>query len=166
LLQEELGVQVKHFAYPFGAHSPEVEEVVVDCGFETAVTATPGWNVPIAGGQYRLRRCRPEYLFLKTDSYKSMRSRSKGPICSICSGSIFKDRSTTDPSKVRCKKCRSLPRHRHVNSIIRALPPEFLNQADLLEFTMDPSWKNIPCKSVTLSRYGEKEEEPGEDGIS
>ncbi len=41
-LRAMLGVPIEHFAYPFGAHGPEVVEGVRRAGYSSAVTVRPG----------------------------------------------------------------------------------------------------------------------------
>jgi peptidoglycan/xylan/chitin deacetylase (PgdA/CDA1 family) len=54
-LEEELGVEVAHFAYPNGDHNPATREAVQRAGFMTASTMDPGINA-IGADPFTLRR--------------------------------------------------------------------------------------------------------------
>ncbi len=41
-LEQALGVEVRHFCYPYGRHRPETAEIVRQAGYVTATTVVPG----------------------------------------------------------------------------------------------------------------------------
>jgi glycosyltransferase involved in cell wall biosynthesis/peptidoglycan/xylan/chitin deacetylase (PgdA/CDA1 family) len=46
-VEEAVGVPVRHFAYPYGERSPEIEAAVLELGFASAVAVEPGVNDPV-----------------------------------------------------------------------------------------------------------------------
>ena len=46
-VEEAVGVSVRHFAYPYGERSPDVEATVLELGFASAVGIEPGVNDPV-----------------------------------------------------------------------------------------------------------------------
>ncbi len=45
-LEDELGVSVSHFAYPFGVYDERVREIAIESGYRTACSVRPGWSPP------------------------------------------------------------------------------------------------------------------------
>jgi peptidoglycan/xylan/chitin deacetylase (PgdA/CDA1 family) len=41
-LEDRFGVPIRHFCYPYGDYSAQVRDMVVEAGYETAVTVDPG----------------------------------------------------------------------------------------------------------------------------
>jgi len=57
-IEEQLGEPVRHFAFPNGTRAdwnPDIQEIVRQCGFETACTTVRGTN-PVGHDPYALRR--------------------------------------------------------------------------------------------------------------
>jgi peptidoglycan/xylan/chitin deacetylase (PgdA/CDA1 family) len=54
-LEQELGVAVRHFAFPYGKRSPALREAAVRAGYRTALGITPGLN-SLAVSRYGVRR--------------------------------------------------------------------------------------------------------------
>jgi peptidoglycan/xylan/chitin deacetylase (PgdA/CDA1 family) len=54
-LEEQLGIAVRHFAYPYGATAPAVVDLVRRAGYDSALGIEPGLNGP-AVPVHRLRR--------------------------------------------------------------------------------------------------------------
>lgn len=55
-LEKLFGVAVQSFAYPFGIYAPEDARLVERCGYSSAVTTTPGLNLPGAVDRFQLKR--------------------------------------------------------------------------------------------------------------
>jgi peptidoglycan/xylan/chitin deacetylase (PgdA/CDA1 family) len=55
VLQEELGLPVDTFAYPYGAYSNEVESVIKEAGYKAALSVCPSYNT-IKTGRLALKR--------------------------------------------------------------------------------------------------------------
>jgi peptidoglycan/xylan/chitin deacetylase (PgdA/CDA1 family) len=58
LLEDQFGVAVKHFCYPFGGWNPAVRDLVIEAGYTTASTVVFGVNPPDCD-RFTLRRIMP-----------------------------------------------------------------------------------------------------------
>jgi peptidoglycan/xylan/chitin deacetylase (PgdA/CDA1 family) len=55
VLEDLIGRPVRHFCYPFGGINPDVRDLVIEAGFETATTCEVGYNFPDTD-KFALRR--------------------------------------------------------------------------------------------------------------
>lgn len=150
-IRTRLGLGARHFAYPFGAHNAESEEAVARAGFETAVGAAPGWSMP-STSRYRLRRCRPEYMFFGKERHGYLLTgggKGPNPKCAICGGSKFKQRTPGNNRSARCKTCNATPRHRSMQKAIFAIAPLFPGEIRLIQFGNNPT---IAFNGAAVSR--------------
>jgi peptidoglycan/xylan/chitin deacetylase (PgdA/CDA1 family) len=46
LIEDQLGEEVGHLAYPFGAYDESVRAIAVESGYRTACSVRPGWSPP------------------------------------------------------------------------------------------------------------------------
>jgi len=44
LIEDELGTEIRHLAYPFGDYDEGVRAIAVESGYETACSVRPGWS--------------------------------------------------------------------------------------------------------------------------
>jgi peptidoglycan/xylan/chitin deacetylase (PgdA/CDA1 family) len=57
-LEDMFGVAVRHFCHPYGGFTAETRELVMEAGYQSAVTVLPGFNPP-GSDRYALRRIIP-----------------------------------------------------------------------------------------------------------
>ena len=55
LLEDDFGIPIRHFCYPYGAWNDAVRAMVQEAGYETAISTIPGFNTPDAD-VFTLRR--------------------------------------------------------------------------------------------------------------
>jgi peptidoglycan/xylan/chitin deacetylase (PgdA/CDA1 family) len=70
VLQEELGLPIDTFAYPYGAYSSEVEAVVKEAGYRAALSVCPSYNT-LSTGRLALKRT-IIYFNTTTDKLKKL----------------------------------------------------------------------------------------------
>ena len=46
LIEDKLGTEIRHLAYPFGDYDERVRAIAVESGYETACSVRPGWSRP------------------------------------------------------------------------------------------------------------------------
>ncbi len=78
LLEDQLGEEVRHLAYPFGAYNEKVRAIAVESGYRTACSVRPGWSPP-DDDLMALRRIHVEGEGSLTDFVHSLR-RHRSPM--------------------------------------------------------------------------------------
>lgn len=70
-LEDQFGIRVRHFCYPFGDWNPEVRDLVAEAGFDTACTTQPGLNLP-GGDAFQLRRLTARHASRKWKNWRTL----------------------------------------------------------------------------------------------
>jgi peptidoglycan/xylan/chitin deacetylase (PgdA/CDA1 family) len=73
-LEDQFGVPVKHFCYPYGDWNETVRDLVAAAGYQTACTTAPGVNTP-ADSAFALKRLTARY---PSRNLKAIWSRLRG----------------------------------------------------------------------------------------